>query len=83
MQDKSKVVHLIPADVQPELVFVITKLLIHSWIHFAWLHHAGAFRVLSDKYVSDDSGTGVVHQVRLTYVCAGVRVYVSCIPCAQ
>jgi len=27
------------------------------------LCHAGAFRVLSDKYVSDDSGTGVVHQV--------------------
>uniref|UniRef100_A0A7S3R0N5 isoleucine--tRNA ligase n=2 Tax=Dunaliella tertiolecta TaxID=3047 RepID=A0A7S3R0N5_DUNTE len=25
-------------------------------------NHASAFRVLADKYVSDDSGTGVVHQ---------------------
>ena len=24
----------------------------------------GAFRVVSDTYVTDDSGTGVVHQVR-------------------
>eukprot|EP00983_Pelagomonas_calceolata_P088645 1157224-Pelagomonas_calceolata.AAC.24 len=29
---------------------------------------AGAFRVLADKYVSDDSGTGVVHQVRFGIV---------------
>ncbi len=25
---------------------------------------AGGFRVVADKYVTDDSGTGVVHQVR-------------------
>jgi hypothetical protein len=26
--------------------------------------HVGAFRVVADAYVTDDSGTGVVHQVR-------------------
>lgn len=34
----------------------------HSFYHIHTLR-AGAFRIVSDKYVTDDSGTGVVHQV--------------------
>ena len=40
------------------------------------------FRVLSDKYVLDDSGTGAVHQMRLTYVCVqvcGCMCHVFCV----
>lgn len=57
----------------------------------------GAFRVVSDAYVTDDSGTGVVHQVQLracdrvrvvlractrVHACARARVHVCACACA-
>jgi hypothetical protein len=36
----------------------------------------GAFRVVTDTYVTDDSGTGVVHQVRACVCTCACRVWV-------